>query len=78
MEPYRVYIDDLVYDLVESGVNTEKLTIDLKSRLLQIPALDVVLDKKASPLLVAMSRTTSSLHNCFVGSNRTLEYPEFE
>lgn len=77
MEPYRVYVDNLVYDIVDSGVEIDQLNLNLKSNLLQIPVLDVVVADKASPLLVAMSRTTASLFDCFSGSSRLLDYPEF-
>ena len=77
MEPYRVFVDDLVFDLVKSGIEMENLNIDLKSKLLQIPVLDVILANRLSPLLVAMSGTTSSLYHCFEGSSRLIEYPEF-
>lgn len=77
MEPYRVIVDDLVFDLVESGIDLENLTTDIKSRLLQIPVLDVTMANRLSPLSVAMSGTTSSLYHCFEGSSRLIEYPEF-
>jgi len=77
MEPYRIYVDALVYDIVATGENTEELTTHLKSQLLAIPALDVSIDGKWSPLMVAMSRTTNSLYECFNGSSRKLLYPEF-
>ena len=77
MEPYRPYVDDLVYDIVESGCNLEELTTNLKTELLLIPALDVEIDGKQSPLMNAMSRTTNSLYDCFYGSSRKILYPEF-
>ncbi|EIJ37918.1 CRISPR-associated endonuclease Cas1 [Galbibacter orientalis DSM 19592] len=78
MEPYRPYVDALVYDIVESGCNIEELTTNIKAELLMIPALDVVIDDKQSPLMVAMSRTTNSLYECFEGISRKILYPEFE
>lgn len=78
MEPYRVYVDALVYEMVEAGGNISELNTNLKSQLLAIPALDVCIDGKWSPLMIAMSRTTSSLYECFLGSSRKLLYPEFK
>jgi len=78
MEPYRPYVDAVVYDMVESGGAIGELNTNLKSELLLIPALDVFLDGKWSPLMVAMSRTTSSLFDCFLGSSRKIIYPEFQ
>ena len=78
MEPYRPFVDALVYDIVETGCNLEELNTNLKSNLLMIPALDVIIDGKQSPLMNAMSRTTASLYDCFEGSRRKLLYPEFK
>ena len=77
MEPYRIYVDALVYDLVEAGGNISELNQNLKAQLLTIPTLDVFMDGKWSPLMVAVSRTTNSLYECFSGSGRKILYPEF-
>jgi len=77
MEPYRPYVDAVVYDIVESGCNIEALNTSIKKDLLLIPAMDVVIDGKRSPLMNAMSRTTASLYECFEGGRRKLLYPEF-
>lgn len=76
MEPYRPFVDSLVYDIVSSGLDYEELTTEIKSKLLTLPAMDVVIDKKKSPLMIAISRTTSSLHSCFEGSSRKILYPK--
>lgn len=78
MEPYRIYVDALVYDMVASGGNISELNINLKSQLLSVPAMDVYIDGKWSPLMVAMSRTTNSLYECFSGMSRRILYPEFK
>ena len=78
MEPYRPFVDVLVYDIVESGCNIEELNRNIKTSLLMIPAMDVVIDGKKSPLMNAMSRTTSSLYDCFEGSRRKILYPELK
>lgn len=76
MEPYRPYVDELVCQLiVEFGVQAE-LTKSLKTRLLSIPTLDVFIEGKRSPLMVAVSQTTSSLYKCFDGELRRVIYPE--
>lgn len=77
MEPYRIYVDALVYDIVESGCQIEELNKNIKAELLSIPAMDVIINDKKSPLMNAMSRTTNSLYECFVGSSRRVLYPEF-
>lgn len=78
MEPYRPYVDTLVYEMVLAGENMTELTRDLKTVLLTLPAMDVIIDGKRSPLMNAMSRTTNSLYECFEGSGRKILYPEFE
>ncbi|MDH7912840.1 type II CRISPR-associated endonuclease Cas1 [Winogradskyella sp. SYSU M77433] len=78
MEPYRPFVDVLVYDIVETGCNLEGLNTNIKSDLLMIPAMDVVIDGKQSPLMNAMSRTTASLYECFEGSRRKILYPELK
>ena len=78
MEPYRPYVDTMVYEMVRTGEDLDELTRDLKTVLLTIPAMDVAIDGKQSPLMNAMSRTTNSLYECFKGSSRKILYPEFE
>jgi len=76
MEPYRPYVDELVFQLVkQDGENTE-LTKEIKMSLLSIPTLDVTIDRKRSPLMVAVSQTTASLYKCFSGELRRISYPE--
>ncbi len=81
MEPYRPYVDEVVRDLVEKYYSLQwaekgfDLTPEIKKELLQIPALDVTIDKEKSPLMVAMQRTTASLYYCFAGDSRKILYP---
>jgi len=77
MEPYRVYVDVLVNDIIHSSETFEELTTALKMSLLQLPAINVILDGKRSPLMVAMSRTTNTLHECFAGTSRKILYPVY-
>jgi CRISPR-associated protein Cas1 len=91
MEPYRPFVDKLVVEVfneeIENGValtegkcrNEEiKLTKDIKAKLLQIPVLDVVVNEKRSPLMVAAGQTTASLAKCYLGEMRRIAYPSFE
>ena len=76
MEPYRPYVDRLVYEITEQyGVDVE-LSKDIKAELLSIPTLDVVVGGKRSPLMVAASQTTASLYKCYSGELRKIVYPE--
>lgn len=77
MEPYRPYVDKLVYGIVAGSGNAPTLLIkDLKAQLLSIPVLDVVVGGKRSPLMVGVSQTTASLYRCFSGECRKISYPE--
>ncbi len=75
MEPYRPYVDMVVGYIVDNLDDIEELTPELKQELLKIPALDVVMEGKKSPLMVAMSRTTNSLYECYAGVSRKILYP---
>lgn len=77
MEPYRPFVDALVFEMMDSAANIGELTTPIKVQLLQIPILDVTIDEKQSPLMVAMSRTTNSLVTCFEGATRKLLYPQY-
>lgn len=78
MEPYRPFCDELVYQLFQSGsIDSEELNREHKAKLLSIATCDVKIDGKKSPLMVALSRTTNSLFECFEGSRRKIVYPEF-
>ncbi|MFD2202287.1 type II CRISPR-associated endonuclease Cas1 [Shivajiella indica] len=77
MEPYRPYVDLVVSHIVETQDDYSELTTELKKELLSIPALDVKIDGQKSPLMVAASRTTASLFECFAGISRKIIYPEY-
>ena len=74
MEPYRPIVDKLVLEICEE-TEEEKLTTDIKKRLLSIPVLDVNIDGHNSPLMVAVANTVSSLVKCFSGEARYIIYP---
>lgn len=77
MEPYRPYVDEYVYQLIQKhGLPPEELPKAWKAELLLIPTLDVVIGGKKSPLMVGVSQTTASLYKCFSGEMRKVAYPE--
>lgn len=78
MEPYRPYIDRLVYDIVRKYGHEVELNKEVKSILLTIPTIDVTIGEKQSPLMVAASQTTASLYKCFCGELRNIVYPKIE
>lgn len=76
MEPYRPYVDQLVFNIVEQYGEDIEISKDIKTELLSIPTLDVVIGGKRSPLMVGVSQTTASLYKCFSGELRKIAYPE--
>lgn len=76
MEPYRPYVDEMVFNLVkEKGLPEDGLTREWKAELLKIPVLDVVISGKRSPLMIAVTQTTASLYRCYSGESRKIVYP---
>lgn len=78
MEPYRPFVDLIVYKIVTMHGNFLDMTPSMKKLLLEIPVIDVIIKGEKSPLSIAAQRTTSSLAKCFEGESRKIEYPEFE
>lgn len=76
MEPYRPYVDQLVIDIIRRSDDISDITKELKMQLLGIPMLDVVVNGKRSPLMIAAQQTTASLAKCFAGECRRISYPE--
>lgn len=72
MEPYRPYVDELVWNLVREHGTCEVLNRELKTKLLVLPTLDVRIGGKRSPLMVAVAQTTASLYKCFNGELRVV------
>lgn len=75
MEPYRPFVDALVLELVDSGEDFHQMKKEFKIHLMSIMRSDVMIDGQKSPLMVAMSRTTSSLYDCYAGKTRKILYP---
>jgi CRISPR-associated protein Cas1 len=77
MEPYRPFVDKLVIEIRDKMEIPENLNTEIKRELLSIPVLDVKIEGKRSPLMVAAGQTTASLAKCFNGELRKISYPEF-
>lgn len=76
MEPYRPYVDQIVFAMYNSGMNCMELGQPEKNQLLTILTEDVSINGQTSPLMVALSKTTASLAQCFDGSSRKIIYPQ--
>ncbi|HRZ41713.1 MAG TPA: type II CRISPR-associated endonuclease Cas1 [Bacteroidales bacterium] len=78
MEPYRPYIDKLVFELHKSNPNIADLTAEVKLTILEVLSADVLIDKIKRPLMVAISMTTASLSRCFTGESKKILYPALQ
>ena len=76
MEPYRPYVDREVCNILTSGLDYTILTTELKTKLLSLPTVEVSVQGRRSPLMVAVAQTTASLYKCFSGELRKIVYPE--
>ncbi|MEX0967013.1 MAG: type II CRISPR-associated endonuclease Cas1 [Bacteroidia bacterium] len=76
MEPYRPFVDNIVYGLWEAGDIDTYLSQENKMRLLEVLTCDIAINKMTSPLMVGLSQTTSSLVQCFTGQRKTVKYPK--
>lgn len=75
MEPYRPYVDRVVYEIV-CGSKDWSLSIENKTKLLSIPVIEVNINGNRSPLMVAATTTAASLAKCFDGEIRKILYPQ--
>jgi CRISPR-associated protein Cas1 len=75
MEPYRPFVDKMVYNYIKTRGDTEELNKDVKAYLLNIATQDVTIDGFVRPLMVAVSTTTASLYKCYFGELRQIKYP---
>lgn len=75
MEPYRQYVDSLVFRLYNKIEDASELTTEIKMQLIEVLTLDVRINGQTSPLMVALSNTTASLARCFMGQQKRISYP---
>lgn len=74
MEPYRPFVDEIVYHLYYDGAITE-LNKEAKGKLLRVLFADVKMGKVTRPLENALSMTTASLLKVFKGDTDKLSLP---
>lgn len=75
MEPYRPFVDELVYRLWKKE-SIKELTKEAKQILLTLPQQDVKIKTEYSSLMIAASHTAVSLYNCFAGNEKIILFPE--
>lgn len=76
MEPFRPFVDLLVMQWLERKPETQELDKEFKAHILKIATVDVGIDGKTRPLLIAVKMTASSLYKCYTGEKRLISYPE--
>lgn len=76
MEPYRPFVDEVVYDLAMQG-KTE-LNKEVKADLIMTLYADTHLDKTVRPLSIALSMTTASLARCYAKETNKLCLPSMQ
>lgn len=77
MEPYRPFVDEIVYHLYFDGATSE-LDKQSKGELLRVLFADVQMGKLKRPLEVALSMTTASLLKVLKGEQEKLSLPVLE
>lgn len=75
MEPYRPFVDDIVYELYSNGCT--ELTKDTKMKIMRLMTCDVSIGKVRRPLQIALTITTASLVKYYSGNIKKLSLPVF-
>ncbi len=73
MEPYRPYVDQIVYSLFVEGVTS--LDSTSKQALLRLMFIDTQFKEVTRPLEIGLTMTTASLVKCLRGEQKTLSFP---
>ena len=76
MEPFRPFVDEIVYGLCEEG----KMTIckETKAALISVLYCDTSYPNVTRPLQVGLSLTMASLAKCYRGEQKKLSLPELK
>jgi len=74
MEPFRPLVDAKVIEII-ANYNEEELTVSIKAELLKVLTQTVYFENIKSPLMVALTKTSNSLQQCYGGTSRKINYP---
>ena len=75
MEPYRPYVDEIVFNAAEEGIL--ELDKNTKAKLLNLLFTDVKIGKVTRPLTNALTITSASLLKYYKGETKKLSLPVF-
>lgn len=76
MEPYRPFVDEVVYDLALQG--KLELTKDIKGDLISVLYADTIFKTTKRPLSVGLSMTTASMVKCLSKEQGKLSLPSLQ
>lgn len=76
MEPFRPFVDWLVYQQIRSIPDYHNLTKERKTEFFQLLQSDCLWKEEKSPLSVAIESVSANLAKCFEGTAKKIQYPE--
>lgn len=76
MEPYRPYIDEVVYGLYKDGI--EELNKEAKSRIVKTLFCDTQFKNVLRPMDIGITFSCASLAKYFAGTCKKLNFPEID
>ena len=76
MEPYRPFVDEVVYHLCEEG--KMEINKETKVELIGVLTCDTFLAKVTRPLQIGLSITMASLAKCYAGKQKNLSLPSLK
>ena len=76
MEPFRPFVDGIVWELVQAGMDDGALDRRRKAHLLAVLNLGVAIDGQAMPLSLALHRAAATLADSFAARTLALRLPE--
>ncbi len=76
MEPYRPYVDEIVFSLYQNDYR--ELDTKAKVDLINVIYTDVIIDDNTHPLNIAIGITCTSILKMLAGKCKTLRLPKFQ
>lgn len=76
MEPFRPYVDEIVYSLFTSGASN--LTTEVKTKLAGVLVADTIIGQMMHPLEIGLTWSASSLGKVFLGEKKLVSLPKLE
>ena len=80
MEPYRPFVDWMVWEMRDELMENEagELSQTHRHKLLELLTIDVVMEGKKRPLMNAVKTSTAKLAQCFEGSRKKMLYAQIQ